>query len=79
MDTILLLQFDETHEPTFHRLHCARPFSYVHLTVSSTNEIEGRNIFALVEGNFLKKEKEIDSEDYYDDIVRIKTFRKRLS
>lgn len=47
MDTILLLRFDETYEPTFRRLHYAKPFSYVHLTVSSTNEMErgGGNIF----------------------------------
>lgn len=37
VDTILLLRFDETYEPTFRRLHRAKPFSYVHLTMSSTN------------------------------------------
>lgn len=41
MDTILLLRFDETYEPTFRRLHRAKPFSYVHLTVNRTNKIEG--------------------------------------
>lgn len=69
MDTILLLRFDETYESTFRRLHYAKPFSYVHLTVSST-KWRGK-IFSLlfIEGNFSKKlNKDITA------IVCIKTF-----
>lgn len=47
MDTILLLRFDETYEPTFRRLHRAKSFSYVHLTVNSASEMEEENIFAF--------------------------------
>lgn len=62
MDAILLLRFDETYEPTFRRPHRAKPFSYVHLTVSSANEIDpgrkGGGIFSFLfygEKNFSEK------------------------
>lgn len=55
MDAILLLRFDETYEPTFRRLHCAKPFSYVHLTVNSRNEMEEIFSLLLIEENFSKK------------------------
>lgn len=70
MDTILLLRFDETYEPTFHRLHCAKPFSYVHLTVSSTYMKQRKCFRSCLSRKTSRKSMNIDIAA----IVRIKTF-----